>query len=640
MLHVHKKTLFIFCFAALPSVFGVSLCAGAPMESKAEAEAFRWFEAAVPSGGAGQAELKDCLQLFEEGRYPGALTKCAEARRLGPGRPVEPVTVFIAAESQARLADTPQKIRAVITNLEEARRQFREIRLSTWALWRIGSLYQRFGFDHEAIARFEQLLRSEPTDSPFLPYIRLDLADIYIGHRRYGAAIRLLQIVHQNPPDRETLGEATLRLGDTAQGLGHYRQARAYYQTAEAQWPALIRSRPASLFAMGDTFLRLGEWRHGLQALSTGYALYPSDPAAPMMLGRMAEWLKQNGRLRQARGFYETILERHSGTETELLALMALGELAEADTHAGAGEREVQQAYRAVTVRGKKHSLAVEALFHLGQSHERSGEIEDAVSAYEKLLAHADSGPWRVRTRQALNTAIRSLSASGRIVEVANIYLRHSSVLTTPNIDGSTGLILAESLMRLGLMEPSIRLLKASLSTDLSPTQYEYGLVLLANVYQKQRDLSGLESSWREYLRRYPDGQWRVEAAYGLVIALSRSQKHEEALKVCRDLAKGGDTRIASLIAESEVKGTCGGLFLEVGQFQVAESYFGETLKGGMETLDGLWISYRIAREYGLRRHPAQAGQLFARIAKTDKDPVLAAAAAAQLVAMQTSGSQ
>jgi tetratricopeptide (TPR) repeat protein len=638
MLLVHKKRLFIFLFLGLSSLFYVS--AWGRNSLRAEAEALNGFETAVSNDGAGARELSECLQWFRERRYSGAVAKCAEAKRLGANGPIEPVAVFIAAESQARQAASVQEIRAVITALEESRRRFRDNRLANWALWRIGSLYQHLGFDHEAIARFEQLLRTERTGSPLLPYIRLDLADIYIAQRRYGPAVRLLQIVYRNPPDQESLGEATLRLGDTEQGLGHYQQARAYYERAEAQWPILTRSRPDSLFAMGDTYLRLGEWRRGLQALGTGYTLYPSDPVAPMMLGRMADWLKQTGRLRQARNFYETILQRHSGTEAELLALMALGELAEAEARAGPEEREVQQAYRAAAIRGKRHALAVEALFHLGQSHQRSGEIAHAVSAYEELLARADSGPWRPRTRQALNAALRSLSASGKVVEIANIYFRHSAMLTTPNMEGSTGLILSETLLRLGMTDPAIRLLKLSLSTDLTTAQYEYGLVLLADAHQKQRNLPGLESAWREYLSRYPEGQWRLEAIYGLVIALNRGGKREEALKVCRDLASGRGSRDASVAAQIEGKSICGELLLGSGQFQAAESYFEDNLRGQAETLDGLWMSYRIAREYGLRRQSAQAGQLFARIAKTDKDPVLAAAAAAQLVSLQTSVSR
>jgi TolA-binding protein len=640
MLQGHTKSLFIIFFAGLQSFLTLCAWGGAPVKSRAETEATRWLEAGLPSDGVGQGEVRECLRWFHERNYPVALANCAEARRLARGGRLEEAAVFISAESQARMAGTPQELRAVITTLEELRRRFRKIQLATWALWRIGSLYQRLGFDHEAIARFEQLLRSEPGDSSFLPYIRLDLADLYIAQRRYAAAIRLLQLVQQNPPEQQSLGEATLRLGDTAQGLGQYRQARVYYHTAEAQWPVLTRSRPASLFAMGDTLLRLGEWRHGLEVLGTGYALYPSDTVAPMMLSRIADWLKQTGRVRQARSFYETILERHPGTEAELVALMALGELAEAEAHTGAEEREVQQAYHAVLVRGKTNAVAVEALFRLGQSHQRSGQIEEAVSAYEELLRHADNGPWRTRTRRALNAAIQSLTASGKLVDVGNLYFRHASLLTTPNIDGSTGLILAATLMRLGLTEPASKLLKMFLSADLSPVRYEYGLVLLAEAYQKQSNLPGVESAWQEYLRRYPEGQWRREAASGLIIALNRSGKQEQALKVCRDLTGRWASEGATVVAEIDVKGICGNLFLGIGELQAAESYVEDKRRDQAETLDGLWMVYRIARQYGLRKDLIQAGALFARIAKTDKDPILAAAAAAQLVALQTTESQ
>src|SRR5206468_543399 len=223
-----------------------------------------------------------------------------EARQLGVGS-VQAAAVFFAAESRARVAVGTQEIQAAILGLEETRRRYPNSPRALWALWRIGSLHMRYGFDQEAMARFEQVLSQDVASNPILPFVRLDLAELYIAHGRFAAAAGILRAARQYPPDLESLGQATIELGDIAHAQGQYRQARDFYELGESQWPKLVQGRPLSLFGMGDTYLRLGDWPRALHPLNTGYALYPRDPLAPLMLARLADGLKFSGQIEQAK---------------------------------------------------------------------------------------------------------------------------------------------------------------------------------------------------------------------------------------------------------------------------------------------------------------------------------------------------
>jgi TolA-binding protein len=329
--------------------------------------------------------LERGIQQFEERDYQAALGSFSDARRLGAGSRVEEAAVFLSAESQARSITGPRDIRAAIVLLEESRRRYPNTPRALWALWRIGSLYLRQGFEQETIARYEQVLRQDAASNPIVAFVRLDLADVYIAYGQHAAAAKILREARQYPPDVESLGQATVGLGDVAHAEGQYRQARDLYEVAEVQWPKLLQSRPVSLYGMGDSYLRLGNWPRARHFLNTGYAVHPRDPIASLMLARMADGLKLSGQLQQAQGLYRTVVERHPGTEGELSAWIGLAELAEMAAIGGAAETDVLDAYGVILKRWGTNPRASEALLHMAQSHQRVGAIAEAAAAYDEL---------------------------------------------------------------------------------------------------------------------------------------------------------------------------------------------------------------------------------------------------------------
>jgi tetratricopeptide (TPR) repeat protein len=311
---------------------------------------------------------------------------------------------------------------------------------------------------------------------------------------------------------------------------------------------------------------------------------------------------------------------------------MGLGELVESEAVAGGSESEVQDTYRAVTERWAARPSAADALFHLAQSYQRAGQIELAATAYDELLQRPDSVAWRQPARRALETLLRSLSATGKNVEVANLFFRHENLLTTPAVHGPTGLVIAAALTRLELIDPAIALIHASLAGSVSPVQHEYGLVALAEVYRKKGDQAKLEWVWNEYLRRNPKGAWAGEAREGLIIAYSRRGNPKEGEKACRALLAIGTGNGASSEAISlDVKVTCADLFVSIGQPRLAEPLYRELLKVDSDDEDARWASYQIAQALQLSKRPAEATEFFGRAAQGGKDPVLAGAAVAQL---------
>jgi TolA-binding protein len=391
---------------------------------------------------------------------------------------------------------------------------------------------------------------------------------------------------------------------------------------------------------MGDTYLRLGNWPRALHFLNTGYTIYPRDPVAPLMLVRMADGLRLGGRIQQAKTLYQTVVERHPETEGELSALLGLAELADKEAVGAADEAEVQNAYGAILKRWSANPRAAEALLHLAQSYQRAGSVQEAAAAYDELLRRGDSGPWRAQARQGLERTLQGLSAAGNIVEVANLFLQHRALLTVPAVDGRTGLLVAGALTQLGLIDSAITLLRASLSAGVPKAQQEYGLKALADAYRKKGDLIHLEQSWKEYLRKFPQGAWRGDARVGLLIGLSRPGQQKEAEKTCQTYLHEKAAIGSNEVANQELVLLCADRLAQDGRLEAAQPLYREILKKEPTSAQGLWAAYQIARASQAANRSAEAMDYFARVSKTDKDSLLAAAASAHLAAPMASKSR
>jgi TolA-binding protein len=358
------------------------------------------------------------------------------------------------------------------------------------------------------------------------------------------------------------------------------------------------------------------------------------------MLARMADGLKVSGQIQQAKNLYRTVVERHPGTEGELSAWLGLAEVAEKEALDGAPETDVRDAYGVILKRWSTHPRAGEALLHIAQSHQRVGALEEAAAAYDQLLSRGDAGPWRAQGRQGLETILRSLSAAGHTVEVANLFLRHQAILTTPSVHGPTGLVIAATLMNFGLVDSAITLMRAALAAGVPAVQVEYGLMALAQAYRKKGDLINLERSWKDYLRRYPEGAWSDEAKEGLLIALSRPGKQEEAVKTCQTYFHGGRGKASSGSKENtdakaphrpELVLLCADQLAQSGDGRAGQDLYREILSKEPDTLDGVWAAYQLASTSQSAILSTEAVGFFERVSKSDKDRLLAAAASAHL---------
>jgi|GEM_PF-6324760 len=482
---------------------------------------------------------------------------------------------------------------------------------------------------------------TSPDESQF----RLDLADDSLARHQYQHAARAYQDVLDTASSDDHQAKATLGLGAASYALSQYQQARDWYVLADKRWPARLGARARDMLAFGDSLLRMRQWPRARQVLLRGYNLYPRDLAATIMLAKFGDGLRLNGNPRAAHLIYHTLLERHPQSDGALLARLGLAELAEGEALAD----EAREQYRSIVAGWPDRVVAAEALFRLGQNHQRMGEGEAASEAYGRVLERTDGAPWAAKARGALEQMILAQGAAGHNVEVVRLYYRHQRALSQLLVSGETGMVVGDALVRLGLAGPALPALRAVFSAPLSEAQLERALVLLADAYRAQQDLSRSAEVWQEYLKKFAKGSRRPDAQEQILTTLIRSSKRGDAETFCRQwLAEGsltyrpaGEQVGGHETAQGHGTGgvlVCADLLAAMGDQRSAQGLYEGLLASEQDRPDALWTTYQLARTYMALGQSDQAADLFGRLAQTTQDQTLAAVAAAQLAAMAAAG--
>jgi TolA-binding protein len=160
---------------------------------------------------------------------------------------------------------------------------------------------------------------------------------------------------------------------------------------------------------------------------------WPSYPAAPALLARVAAAASSGGQSPVARHAYETLIARYPGTA---VASTARVDLAEALVRAGDRAAARKQLKEAIAARG---DATPRALLLLAQVEEQLGNRREALAAYDRVLTDYPR----------LERSATSVLAHARLMEAAGQPERARALLQRI-VDASTGDVAAEASYRIG----------------------------------------------------------------------------------------------------------------------------------------------------------------------------------------------
>ncbi len=411
------------------------------------------------------------------------------------------------------------------------------------AYWRIGDLYLGMGLHPEAHGAYTRWL-SEGKPGPDTERALLGSGINKLLWGKGAEAADDFDRLRRTTRDERMLRAASVGLADALALQEKRREAHELYEAVYRAWPDELKRRPRSFWSYAQNTEAMGSDAAGRRLYELLYNLHPTHPQAGMVLVRIGDAFRRAQQAGPAALFYGLTLVRHPASEAVSYAKIGLANLgAEAVTrdpeHALAtevrgmmtgepgpvlDEGTRKKLYRTVADALSTNLLGSEALYRLGELHEASSRLTEAVTVYRELLERRGRVPddlWpdlgAIRLKGILAPWVVAALQSGDDLTAITLFRQHGEGGEQLYPDGVVPVQVADAYQRLGLVLDAVKLYQAVLKTKASDAVVERGLLGLGRAYEAQDDAAAARHVYQRYRLQFPLAAGRDEALTALI---------------------------------------------------------------------------------------------------------------------------
>ncbi len=479
---------------------------------------------------------------------------------LPPGGPSAEAAAFFLGDLHFKLEAKGGKesLRKAVAAFQKAGYAYPKSENAIRGFWRMGQINAKLKLYPEAIGNYNRILRYHPNSQ----YV--GLAHLGIGHalRTQGKwkeaqdAYKKATSHKLSPSDQNTLlvGNA-----DALYHLQSYEEAYKNYHTAAKNRPDYWKGEPSILFQHGEMAYQVGRYAEARKALMLFFNIYGNEPLAPVALAMAGDTWRNEKKNREARKVYNivrTFDKATPGTQAARL-LMTIGEIMGSecapastpkhrskpclDAEQNEAQNETDEARALDNIGDEAKTLLKKALppltlnkilLEAAKFHRKHGSYDTALEIENKLLLRlsTDSTPFRKRLTSELNDtmsdAINDAAVKQDDIKMVKLFYTYPAAFTPKMLTGSTGMLVAEKLLKVGLYPQSLDLYEP-ISVSVANPFSESALMQLGKLLIQQGDYDRAREKFMQFLARYSKSK-RVPEVKALLAELSDYQGEKE----------------------------------------------------------------------------------------------------------------
>ncbi|HET6466269.1 MAG TPA: tetratricopeptide repeat protein [Nitrospiria bacterium] len=431
---------------------------------------------------------------------------------------------------------------------------------SVRAIWKMGQIYAELQLYYESIASYKRVLKRDPK-SPFAPWAQLGIGQTLTRWSKWKAAAQAYEktITAYDLPEVKTT--ALFGLADSRYHLKEFDKAYAVYQVTVTTARDRMRADPEALLQYGEAGFRTGRYRDARDIFSILYNVHSSDPRASIALSRVADTWRQEGdthRAQQIDLYLSHQYPKSPGDQvvrlTEAVRNLSAPEdcvalfptsppilcqtrpVRKTDPESPAYQ-EVRNQIASVIRNDSDLSVLELTLYEVTTQLRKNGEFGLALEILDRLHENPETDRNRQETTDALRQTLAEAIAQWQGRDdfgIVQLFHAHSSVFTPEMLTGKTGLAVADSHARLGLLSQAVDLYEP-ISIGNSPALAEEALFRLGEALLDQEKNEKAQRKLRDFLSRYPASRRAPDALAGLSEALDRQGRTNLAIQELTD---------------------------------------------------------------------------------------------------------
>ncbi len=430
-----------------------------------------------------------------------------------PKHPAAPELSFLKTELDFLAGDPLQNAAAAIESWSKLADQWPQSVMLPRAQFLSAEADRLAGHHNEAAAKFKLLATDSPSpDDIYTQLALLRAADLMISMGLVDQAAELLEpVVQKGLSDRLSL-EAYARLGMVDFYQGFFSQANEVFRDALELAPQLYASYPEMLYAAGEGYHYLQ--RPDLSRLFLMHALnlMPDHPKADVIMARIGDSYRQEGRDLEAMAIYGAAKKRFPDGDGGLISQVRLAEM------------------------GALHSFFTqERVFDILER----GSRDATVRMYKEIVDTGSSSPLIQLAQLKIGSALAEEGENGEAIKWLKdieMYNPQSSLLPEA-LPALNKALVDEFKLRNELRDyQALADLYADNSSYILDEDRPQVLRLVAEAHEKLGNFDQAKDIWRELEEQSPEK--RLERAQALVLNSLKVGQNLEALRYLSEMEK------------------------------------------------------------------------------------------------------
>lgn len=494
-----------------------------------------------------------------------------------------------------------------------------------------GLFYQ--GFYYEAIAQMNRISTRYP-ESIYAQKAVVAKGIIYFYQKKYRMSESLLRnVVNSDTAANEEKGLSSLWLANTLHMKGMNEEARGLYKTVEREWPDYLKGSKISLLLMGDNFLILGDSRSCRDSFEECLKLYPDSDAVPVVMLRVADAYRMEGKQREAFKAYSTVVSQYPAVD---VVIIGKARIAEFEIEKGNTGTAAPLMIEIISLNG---DLAREAALIITEAYNKAGMQAEAARGYKAVLerfGEMEGTDLKGKLAESLRDTISDAYNKKDHLAVLKLYHEDSKLLKKFRVPKFLRMI-GDSYMEVGLPLEASALYEEILysrskdSKALTGPFLEETLFRSAEAYIKAENREEAAKTIKRLMAEFPgthfkeklsrlSSEIKVEVkqdgtADGYFIAAGEYLKKKRFKEAADYYKKVINLKEPSLLASSYIG--LGDSYFGMGKYKDAVNAYETGKAGGGEM--GFWAGYKIGESYFNLGDMQKAQAAFQAVAREDK---------------------
>jgi len=401
-------------------------------------------------------------------------------------------------------------------------------------LFQMANGLRKMGYHFEAQENYQLLIDKFPNWESNAEAHFWIAEDLFQQDEFQGAKNRFQHFIVKYP-ENDYVKRATFRVADCYVGMKDYGRAQDAYEKARDQWPLYSGLFPETLYRMGLTYLKKGDYSKARSILFAALNVFPEEEYNHIIVTKIGDTYREEGKVEQALKVYSQNGVLYPETRGAMISEIKMADLGISNPGFFNFIQclEPLKVYEKVIAKYPATDLAEEALYKEGWALAEQKRYQEAISSLMTVLMDYPDSELSEKCHYSLQKnlvkLIDSYFSEEHYYPLLEIYEKYKNPFLLEIKNTKTLFQIGESFRQAGLYDEALELF-AKAKRIYPPNHPEDELTFrVGEIYLLQQSYAQAEKFFKKVITAFPDSVFYQRAFHKLADTYFEQERYGEA---------------------------------------------------------------------------------------------------------------